>query len=151
MGGKAKARKRASPAEHQEQQQQEQTGSIAAKQKAVPQKEQPQQAITPCSACAEWRLKGPGRASLPSSSTSPSSCSCGPAASHHAGQPHALPTLQPLETADPQLRAFWARMPVARRRALLRVPRRELFERIRSSYCSRCFGLFNFRYDELRT
>jgi hypothetical protein len=73
------------------------------------------------------------------------------AASHHAGQAHALPTVAAVEAPCPELRALWARLPPPRRQALMRVTRRELFERIRERYCSRCFGLFGARWDELKT
>jgi hypothetical protein len=84
----------------------------------------------------------------------PHSPAPGPAAAapaHHAGQLHALPVVPPVEKPDPALRSFWARLPMPRRHELMRVTRRELFERIRGSYCSRCFGLFKFRHEELKT
>lgn len=48
------------------------------------------------------------------------------------------------------LRDFWSGLSLADRRRLLRVDKKALFQRIRSQYCSRCFGLFAMRYDELR-
>jgi len=104
--------------------------------------EQRREAASKVEACAEWRISSP-KAAAPAA--------CGPAAAHHAGQPHALPTVPPIENADPELRAFWERLPARRGAELLRVPRKDLFERIRAAYCSRCYGLFSFRYDELRT
>lgn len=51
---------------------------------------------------------------------------------------------------DPALRVFWAGLSLPDRQRLLRVDKRALFQRIRSQYCSRCFGLFAMRYDELK-
>ena len=39
---------------------------------------------------------------------------------------------------------------MAKRRELLRVDKRALFQTIRAQYCSRCFGLFVLRFEELR-
>lgn len=53
---------------------------------------------------------------------------------------------------DASLRSFWETLPLARRRALLAIPRSKLFARIREAQpCSRCFGLFYLRYEELRS
>lgn len=56
----------------------------------------------------------------------------------------------PAGTGTPGLNAFWNSLPRLERRKLLHVPRKTLFEAIRTRYCSRCFGLFSLRYDELR-
>jgi hypothetical protein len=102
-----------------------------------------------CTACAEWRIIAFAQAEA--NTVAPTAGACGPAAAHHAGQPHSYPTVQPVDATAPEMRALWARLPAARRRALLRAPRRDLFEKIRACYCSRCFGLFSYRYEELRT
>ena len=48
------------------------------------------------------------------------------------------------------LKDFWSGLSLSDRRRLLRVDKKALFQRIRTQYCSRCFGLFAMRYDELR-
>lgn len=48
------------------------------------------------------------------------------------------------------LRSFWEGLPCEDRTRLLRVEKRALFQQIRSQYCSRCYGLFQLRYEELR-
>lgn len=107
-------------------------------------------AAAPCAACAEWRLGPWDRSTAAAAMSAAASSGCGSAAAHHAGHPHALPLLAPREAPDPELRAFWRGLPISRRRELLRVTRRELFERVRGLYCSRCFGLWTFRYEELK-
>ncbi|CAG9461100.1 unnamed protein product [Pedinophyceae sp. YPF-701] len=52
---------------------------------------------------------------------------------------------------DPTLRKYWKSLGPAERAKLLQVPKKKFFERIRNLYCSRCYGLFLLRYDELRT
>jgi hypothetical protein len=48
------------------------------------------------------------------------------------------------------LGSFWQNLPLPQRRQLLRVDKRALFQTIRAQYCSRCFGLFVLRFEELR-
>lgn len=48
------------------------------------------------------------------------------------------------------LQTYWGSLTRPERRKLLHIPRKTLFEAIRTRYCSRCFGLFSLRYDELR-
>ena len=47
--------------------------------------------------------------------------------------------------------AFWDSLSVQQRKELLSVDKRELFQTIRAKYCSRCFGLFHLRWDELKS
>jgi hypothetical protein len=49
------------------------------------------------------------------------------------------------------LLAFWDALPHSARRKLLRVDKARLFTEIRARYCSRCYGLFALRYEELRS
>lgn len=51
---------------------------------------------------------------------------------------------------DTELVDFWEKLDLKSRQALLTVDKKALFQRIRSQYCSRCFGLFVMRYDELK-
>jgi len=51
---------------------------------------------------------------------------------------------------DSELVDFWVKLDLKSRQALLTVDKKALFQRIRSQYCSRCFGLFVMRYDELK-
>ena len=51
---------------------------------------------------------------------------------------------------DAALVRFWEKLDVKSRKALLTVDKKALFRRIRNQYCSRCFGLFVMRYDELK-
>lgn len=51
---------------------------------------------------------------------------------------------------DAELEQFWKKLDVKSRKALLTVDKKALFQRIRNQYCSRCFGLFVMRYDELK-
>lgn len=51
---------------------------------------------------------------------------------------------------DADLVDFWEKLDLKSRQALLTVDKKSLFQRIRSQYCSRCFGLFVMRYDELK-
>ena len=51
---------------------------------------------------------------------------------------------------DTELVDFWEKLDFKSRQALLTVDKKALFQRIRSQYCSRCFGLFVMRYDELK-
>jgi hypothetical protein len=51
---------------------------------------------------------------------------------------------------DTELQQFWKKLDVKSRKALLTVDKKALFQRIRNQYCSRCFGLFVMRYDELK-
>lgn len=51
---------------------------------------------------------------------------------------------------DVALVRFWEKLDVKSRKALLTVDKKALFRRIRNQYCSRCFGLFVMRYDELK-
>ena len=46
---------------------------------------------------------------------------------------------------------FWDSQSMQQRKELLSVDKRELFQTIRSKYCSRCFGLFHLRWDELKS
>lgn len=55
-----------------------------------------------------------------------------------------------LEDTPDELADFWEKLPLAKRRELLRVDKRALFQTIRAQYCSRCFGLFVLRFEELR-
>jgi hypothetical protein len=48
------------------------------------------------------------------------------------------------------MQRFWQQLPLSQRCTIMRVGRKELFQRIRENYCSRCFGAFQLRYDELR-
>lgn len=59
------------------------------------------------------------------------------------------PQLPALET-DAQLLEFWEKLPLKQRSELLRVDKRALFQTIRQQYCSRCFGLFMLRFEELK-
>lgn len=52
---------------------------------------------------------------------------------------------------DPALMDYWASLPYDQRRKLMRVSKKDLFQRIRSSYCSGCYGLFQLRYEELKS
>lgn len=52
--------------------------------------------------------------------------------------------------ADAELVRFWEKLDLKSRQALLTVDKKALFQRIRNQYCSRCFGLFVMRYDELK-
>ena len=54
------------------------------------------------------------------------------------------------QTVDPELRQFWEQLPLSQRCSIMKVGRKELFQRIRETYCSRCFGAFQLQYDELR-
>jgi hypothetical protein len=56
-----------------------------------------------------------------------------------------LPASALEEDRDEELTQFWEQLPLAERRQLLRVDKRQLFQRIRETYCSRCFGLFQLR------
>ena len=59
----------------------------------------------------------------------------------------ALPEGEPIPQG---LKDFWSGLSLSDRKSLLRVDKKALFQRIRTQYCSRCFGLFAMRYDELR-
>jgi hypothetical protein len=75
-----------------------------------------------------------------------------PAASYHASALRGQQ--QRPDAADavgPALRQFWAELGPAERRKLCRINRQALFQKIRARYCSRCFGLFQLRYEELRS
>ncbi|GFR44722.1 hypothetical protein Agub_g6046, partial [Astrephomene gubernaculifera] len=50
---------------------------------------------------------------------------------------------------DPGLHSFWSSLSLQQRRQLLRLPKKELFARVRSLYCSGCFSLVQLQYDEL--
>lgn len=54
------------------------------------------------------------------------------------------------EAMPAELLDFWQKLPLQQRRELLRVDKRALFQTIRAQYCSRCFGLFVLRFEELR-
>lgn len=49
-----------------------------------------------------------------------------------------------------QLGSFWQKLSLQQRKQLLRVDKRALFQTIRAQYCSRCFGLFVLRFEELK-
>ncbi|GMH40020.1 hypothetical protein BSKO_07924 [Bryopsis sp. KO-2023] len=51
---------------------------------------------------------------------------------------------------DRELRKFWSGLSITERKKILTVEKKELFKRIRCLYCSRCYGLFQLRYEELR-
>lgn len=51
---------------------------------------------------------------------------------------------------DAELVRFWEKLDLKSRQELLTVDKKALFQRIRNQYCSRCFGLFVMRYDELK-
>ena len=51
---------------------------------------------------------------------------------------------------DAELLRFWEKLDLCSKKALLTVDKKALFQRIRNQYCSRCFGLFVMRYDELK-
>jgi hypothetical protein len=72
-----------------------------------------------------------------------------PAASYHASS--LFNHQQALEAVDPALRQFWADLSVQERKKLCKINRQTLFQKIRAQYCSRCFGLFQLRYEELRS
>lgn len=57
-----------------------------------------------------------------------------------------LPALPLEEDRDEELEAFWEQLPLFKRRQLLRVDKRALFQTIRAQYCSRCYGLFSLRW-----
>lgn len=50
---------------------------------------------------------------------------------------------------DPGLHSFWCSLSLQQRRQLLRLPKKDLFARVRSLYCSGCFSLVQLQYDEL--
>jgi hypothetical protein len=50
---------------------------------------------------------------------------------------------------DPGLHSFWSGLSLQQRRQLLRLPKKDLFARVRSLYCSGCFSLVQLQYDEL--
>lgn len=50
---------------------------------------------------------------------------------------------------DPGLHSYWLGLSLQQRRQLLRLPKKELFARIRALYCSGCFSLVQLQYDEL--
>ena len=56
----------------------------------------------------------------------------------------------PAPEVDAELVQFWEKLDFKSRKALLTVDKKALFQRIRNQYCSRCFGLFVMRYDELK-
>jgi hypothetical protein len=72
-----------------------------------------------------------------------------PAASYHASS--LRNQQQALAAVDPALRLFWEELSVQERRKLCKINRQALFQKIRAQYCSRCFGLFQLRYEELRS
>ena len=53
------------------------------------------------------------------------------------------------QPASPETRSFWDTLPFDSRQKLLQVAKKALFQKIRAQYCSRCYGLFALRYDEL--
>lgn len=77
------------------------------------------------------------------SSTS-SSSSCGVVSSHSKA------ASAPCHGFSKEMQRFWQQLPLSQRCTIMRVGRKELFQRIRENYCSRCFGAFQLRYDELR-
>ncbi|KAK9805979.1 hypothetical protein WJX73_010583 [Symbiochloris irregularis] len=54
------------------------------------------------------------------------------------------------EPVPEKLKDFWCGLALSDRQRLLTVDRKALFQRIRAQYCSRCYGLFAMRYDELQ-
>lgn len=51
---------------------------------------------------------------------------------------------------DPGLQVYWHSLALEHRRKLLKLSKKDLFTRIRTSCCSGCFGLFQMRYEELK-
>ena len=70
-----------------------------------------------------------------------------------ARNPCQAPNFQALldeqQPASPETRAFWDTLTYDERQQLLQVAKKALFRKIRASYCSRCYGLFALRYEEL--
>lgn len=70
-----------------------------------------------------------------------------------ARNPCQAPNFQALldeqQPASPEIRAFWDTLSYDERQQLLQVAKKALFRKIRASYCSRCYGLFALRYEEL--
>ena len=58
---------------------------------------------------------------------------------------------EPGELCTPELMEFWQSLSMQQKRELLTVDKKELFQTIRAKYCSRCFGLFALRWDELKS
>ncbi len=50
---------------------------------------------------------------------------------------------------DPGLLSYWGELSVGQRRSLLRLPKKDLFARVRALFCSGCFALVQLVYDEL--
>ncbi|MEW5315492.1 MAG: hypothetical protein WDW38_006917 [Sanguina aurantia] len=51
---------------------------------------------------------------------------------------------------DPGLQVYWHGLALEHRRKLLKLSKKDLFTKIRTSCCSGCYGLFQMRYDELK-
>ena len=68
----------------------------------------------------------------------------------HCIKPFVLHKHSGVPEVDPELVRFWEKLDFKSRKALLTVDKKALFQRIRNQYCSRCFGLFVVRYDELK-
>lgn len=68
----------------------------------------------------------------------------------HCIKPFVLPKHSGVPEIDAELVRFWEKLDLKSRKALLTVDKKALFQRIRNQYCSRCFGLFVMRYDELK-
>lgn len=68
----------------------------------------------------------------------------------HCVKPLVVHKQCPAPEVDAELVQFWEKLDFKSRKALLTVDKKALFQRIRNQYCSRCFGLFVMRYDELK-
>ncbi|MEW5297737.1 MAG: hypothetical protein WDW36_000922 [Sanguina aurantia] len=51
---------------------------------------------------------------------------------------------------DPGLQVYWHGLALEHRKKLLKLSKKDLFTKIRTSCCSGCYGLFQMRYDELK-
>ena len=61
-----------------------------------------------------------------------------------------LDTTSGATAAEKELKAFWGTLPQQQRSRIMRVGRKDIFQRIRELYCSRCYGAFQIRYEELK-
>lgn len=101
-------------------------------------------------ACAEWRLcvfNDEAPASLTHAFLADTLAAAALAATPDGEEP---PHDAQLARPDAALAEFWDRLPPDRRAKLLRVTRRELFERLRAHACSRCVSFMQLRFEELQ-
>ena len=83
----------------------------------------------------------PASASVPASGGGGSSSSSSSSSGAGSAPAREAPRAAPDAARDAEVRAHWKQLSVAQRRAVATVRRKPLCERVRTTFCSRCYGL----------